>query len=382
MLAAVTLVAASHVDAVAVSAIVDGTSGAFRFPVTPQQARGTFAVDEAAWASFNDSYDAIGWSLLEVHGNPNMEDAVVARAAGVLEGKLTAHRILQAAINHGCGPGVKPDPNVTNFFAVHDRWASAMGGVSKQSSAAEAAYWHHFSLVDVQLRGLHEGYGLAVNESGGALPPLPFESVLYLNLGEELEQFAGFRPGVGVGQRLPTFGTLEPFEAANKCSALVRLTPGSRDLLIAQETWSSLSSMLRIYKMYDLPYTLRGGGGPAAERVPARRVSFSSYPGVLNSGDDFYVTSAGLVVQETTIGNSNPELVRAYVSPLTVPEWKRNIVANRLAATGFDWSGIYARYSTCTRARRPFAPLPSRSCSPPSPSTPHPPHRTLDSHRR
>ena len=57
--------------------------------------------------------------------------------------------------------------------------------------------------------------------------------------------------------------------------------------------------MLRTYKLYDFPYTL---DGTSNERVPAVRSSFSSQAGWIYSGDDFYVLSSGLVVQETTIG--------------------------------------------------------------------------------
>ena len=53
--------------------------------------------------------------------------------------------------------------------------------------------------------------------------------------------------------------------------------------------------MLRIYKMYDLPFNNSGSVGE--DVVAARRVSFSSYPGTLNSGDDFYVLSSGLIQQ-------------------------------------------------------------------------------------
>ena len=68
---------------------------------------------------------------------------------------------------------------------------------------------------------------------------------------------------------------------------------------LLQTTWSSFNTMLRIYKLYDFPYTL---DGTSNERVPAVRTAFSSSPGWINSGDDFYVLSSGLVVQETTIG--------------------------------------------------------------------------------
>lgn len=99
-----------------------------------------------------------------------------------------------------------------------------------------------------------------------------------------------------------------------------------------------------MWDRYDFPYTLTGEPGSA--RVPASRSSFPSYPAALASGDDFYVLSTGLVVQETTIGNSNPDLVTAFVSPLTLMEWTRNVLANRLAATGLDWPGIYGKHNS------------------------------------
>lgn len=68
-----------------------------------------FESDEAAWAVFNDTaYTATGWATLEVHTNPNMTNGQCATAAGVLEGKITAHRIYQQAVNSGLGPGLKP----------------------------------------------------------------------------------------------------------------------------------------------------------------------------------------------------------------------------------------------------------------------------------
>ena len=69
--------------------------------------------------------------------------------------------------------------------------------------------------------------------------------------------------------------------------------------LALQVTWNDFGSMLRVYKLYDFPYTLDGTAGQV---VPAVRSSFSSYPGYIFSLDDFYQLSSGLVVQETTIG--------------------------------------------------------------------------------
>lgn len=104
---------------------------------------------------------------------------------------------------------------------------------------------------------------------------------------------------------------------------------------------------------------------------------FSSYPGTIFSGDDFYILSSGLVggtwppqdprvappnpahphpfpfpspqvALETTIGNSNAALWK-YLRPQgSVLEWLRNIVANRLARSGAEWATIFTQFNSGT----------------------------------
>lgn len=128
---------------------------------------------------------------------------------------------------------------------------------------------------------------------------------------------------------------------ASHCSALIKLLDNNKDILMAQDTWSTFNSMTRIMKRYEFAFRTAGN-----DRVPGTAVAFSSYPGVLFSGDDFYLTSAGLAVMETTIGNSNPDLYRRYVKPECVLEWLRNIVANRLAHDGQSWLDVYQPYQS------------------------------------
>lgn len=54
------------------------------------------------------------------------------------------------------------------------------------------------------------------------------------------------------------------------------------------------------------------------------------------------------VTLETTIGNSNPALWKFVQPKGTVMEWLRNIVANRLAATGKEWAEIFSKYNSGT----------------------------------
>ena len=50
---------------------------------------------------------------------------------------------------------------------------------------------------------------------------------------------------------------------------------------------------------------------------------------------------------ETTIGNYNPALWQ-YVTPHSVFENMRVIVANRLANSGREWSSIFSQYNSGT----------------------------------
>ena len=330
--------------AVSMSAFMEPTTGTLSLEQT--RSFNGWSPNEAARATYNDSaYLATGWATLEVHTCPDVDDETAALAAGTIEGSLTAHRIFQAAMNSGVGPEYTLPKGVQEFVNANNDFIAMMQATAKKlGTPANRAYWHHVGLVYKQLEGIHAGYTRAAKKAAD-LPPLTLSSILALNMGDEVGNFEGYKPGEGVTPRaLPTFGSLQPFLDAGKCSALIKLIDGGSDIFIAQETWSSFESQLRVYKLYDFPYTLTGDAGGG--RVPARRVSFSSYPAAIASGDDFYVLSSGLVVQETTIGNSNPELIRAFVSPLTVMEWTRNVVANRLASSGVAWPGLYNLYNS------------------------------------
>ena len=124
------------------------------------------------------------------------------------------------------------------------------------------------------------------------------------------------------------------------CSALIKVLPGNKDLYASHVTWNSFQSMLRILKKYSFGFHLVES---ARDLIPGNTMSFSSYPGVIYSGDDFNVIATGLSVIETTIGNSNKDLWK-YVTPNAgVLEGIRATVANRLATTGKHWAKIFTK---------------------------------------
>ena len=64
------------------------------------------------------------------------------------------------------------------------------------------------------------------------------------------------------------------------------------NLFFSHSSWWSYASMIRIMKNYDTPLH------DAA--VAAKRVSFSSYPGFLESLDDFYLMDSGLAMVQVS----------------------------------------------------------------------------------
>jgi len=128
-------------------------------------------------------------------------------------------------------------------------------------------------------------------------------------------------------------------QSSGRCSALVRLTAGNKDLMVGHTTFSDYSEMTRVFKYYDLPL------GPDV----VRRMGFSSYPGVAGSTDDYYLLDSGLVITETTLSMLSDEPYdKLDNNNERVPDFMRIMLANRLARTGQDWVELMRKSATGT----------------------------------
>jgi hypothetical protein len=215
--------------------------------------------------------------------------------------------------------------------------------------AASDPLWAHVKLVLLQLDGLLRGYNAA--SSSGSLTLL---DLIVVNIEAEIGDITS---AVDPDSRQPLrssplWNILDGLKQKLHCSAVVHVLPDMSDVLVAHNTWSDYSCMLRVYKHYTLNFV----------DVPPRIASFSSYPAELHSEDDFYLTPQ-LVVLETTnmVFTRNTSDIQANSTLLT---WMRVILANALARNGSEWASIFKRYNSGSESFSPPSPPNNFPCLP------------------
>jgi len=122
---------------------------------------------------------------------------------------------------------------------------------------------------------------------------------------------------------------------------LIKVTGDLSNLFAGHTSWYVYQAMLRIGKYYTFALS-----NPT---TAATTVAFSSYPGFLESLDDFYITSQQLIVIETSNAIFNTSLysiVRDNKHVLL--SWQRTLLANRMASSGEEWAQYYSMYNSGT----------------------------------
>jgi len=275
----------------------------------------------AATGSFKVGLNVTGWNELWIATDPSYPDAVQMFAAGYLEGSLTAARIIEFHEITDAWTG-KIQPKVGTFLTDQIAW------VRQQVANAPSTdtQWQGIGLIMAQFDGLVAGY----NANPYGFPPL---TELDFDVFQVNGDWGDILTAVNRETR-PDFSKMTPQEilaysrSRGHCSVLVKLTGDLSELYMAHSTWTDYSSMNRIFKHYNLQV--------AAPYVAAHKVSFSSYPGYLESLDDFYYMDSGLVMLETTNDVFNMSLFD-LVKPQSLFAWQRVRLASQNARTGEEW---------------------------------------------
>lgn len=273
---------------------------------------------------YNKTYLKTGWDTFDIESNPEIEDSDQAFLAGYVEGIETQKAIYDHYYNiirSRCDNDTEVCNKINIYLDTNTQWIKGM--IEKYASSD--MYWRQVNLFYQQLAGVTIGYNVWA-------PPeeqLTFRDVLWMNFNWDLGDLWSVNKNESNQNLLGT---------NDHCSALIKLLDNNSDLFVSHNTWTGYETMRRIAKRYTLNF----------HQVVGKSMSFSGYPGILVSGDDFYIINSGLVAQETTNGNNNASLW-AFVQPVgQVLEVVRVTVANRLAQDGRNWAKLFSQYNSGT----------------------------------
>ncbi|XP_014689697.2 phospholipase B-like 1 [Equus asinus] len=285
-----------------------------------------------AYGFYNNSVKTTGWGILEIragYGSQTLSNDITMFVAGFLEGYLTALHMFDHFRN--LYPQLIQTPSIVNkvrdFMAKQDQWTR-----SKIKDYKDDPFWRHMGYVMAQLDGLYVGAMKRASLEG--IKPMTMFQIQFLN---------------AVGDLLDLIPSLSPTQVYNlkffkrwdmgHCSALIKVLPGFENIFFAHSSWYTYAAMLRIYKHWD--FNIRD------KDTISNRLSFSSYPGFLESLDDFYILSSGLILLQTTNSVYNKTLLKLVV-PQSLLAWQRVRVANMMANGGREWAEIFSKYNSGT----------------------------------
>eukprot|EP00672_Neobodo_designis_P008299 CAMPEP_0174878032 /NCGR_PEP_ID=MMETSP1114-20130205/82555_1 /TAXON_ID=312471 /ORGANISM="Neobodo designis, Strain CCAP 1951/1" /LENGTH=597 /DNA_ID=CAMNT_0016113419 /DNA_START=40 /DNA_END=1833 /DNA_ORIENTATION=- len=284
-----------------------------------------------AWSAANGNWTGLSWTaadgltpVVHVSRNKNVEawdyvkfenlnatDAYYT--AGYAEGYLTFDTIHLTYVNQikGNVEALDASAPATAFMNAHIAY--------EQQHEAETPFGAQLANQMRQIDGMYDGYVAGYNAAGRPtnITQMTWRLIYLISYNQELDNvLAKFSSERRRSQNIVNSPDMH-------CSALLKLT--SDDLFFAHDTWTGFNAMIRQFKTYVLP--------PGT-------VVMSSYPGVISSIDDWYMTGHGLAVMETTNGFTNASLYD-FILPTQVSEFNRAMIGNYIAETPLEWMNIF-----------------------------------------
>jgi len=289
----------------------------------------------AAFGSFSDGEMINGWGRLTIVTNSTYADEVQMYAAGWLEAELTAPRIWEQynnIYNFFWPNGTSPSAKVLEWFDTQATFVTSMVANNPKDDL-----WQQIGMIMAQFDGLVEGYA-AVAPASQQIGTFGFQM---LNGAGDLLDLMN---AVGESER-PNFEAMTGeeikmyFYEHTHCSGLIKIAPDYSEIWASHSSWFVFAAMNRIQKQYNFNVN--------APFVASKKMTFSSYPGFLESLDDFYIMDSGLVMVQTTNSIFNMSIYE-HVHTSSLLAWQRVRAANSMASTGKEWWQVVASYNSGT----------------------------------
>eukprot|EP01089_Gocevia_fonbrunei_P003468 TRINITY_DN13445_c0_g1_i1.p1 TRINITY_DN13445_c0_g1~~TRINITY_DN13445_c0_g1_i1.p1 ORF type:complete len:542 (+),score=120.42 TRINITY_DN13445_c0_g1_i1:50-1675(+) len=293
-----------------------------------------------AYGEFVDEMHKDGWGKLNIQTNAQYGDEIQMFAAGYLEGAFTHERIYDHYVNvwsYLFKNISTPMPDVLHtWFKTQHSWVHDESLKNKASDP----YWGQVAGILAQFDGLVAGYNAVASKK--------LESIAFTVLngvGDLIDLTAAFTDELNLNRPKRyedwDYESLKNWIYNTHCSSIIKVTGDLSDLYAGHTAWFMFSSMSRISKNYNFALNNPTTASP--------QVVFSSYPGFLESLDDFYITTQKLIVIETSNSIFNHTLYDYVKSnPYVILSWQRTLLSNRMAHTSKEWAEIYSKHNSGT----------------------------------
>lgn len=304
--------------------------------------KGIYDTNAIAYAKYTPNFEEIGWDYLTLSSytgpdTSKYRDLDKAYAMGYLEGYITSHRIYTFYSNvksyrYRDYGGVMPN-SIRQFLIDNNSFLKEQINLHKDSDP----FWEHIAYTTYQFQGIVDGYNANTCESDKKISYLEYHVI---NCFGDITELANYDKSLRADFSKMTakeIGTW--FDDHNHCCTFIKTAADFSDIFFSHNTWLAYNHMHRIFKEY------RFSTKNKHEKV--KTYAFSSYPGVISSPDDFYITDQDLYIAETTHQIWNTSLYD-NMSSQTVLTWLRAVVSMKLSANAEDFLTHFTKYNSGT----------------------------------
>lgn len=289
--------------------------------------------DIPVFGEYNQTLLTLGWDTMRLVSDASFSDEEQAYAAGYFEGSVTNTQTWNHYQNNFNNTPVSEA--VLQFFDNHITW---LEGAIAQNNATDP-FWFQVGLQWLQWKGLLDGLNSA---AGTVFTRRMLMSVT--SMGDLFDLDAALNSKSEMRTRdwrnMPKAVYDRWFAKMTHCSALYKVTGDMQDIYFGHVAWYNFNTMMRIFKHVTLNYKATG--------TNAKTISFSSYPGMVSSFDDYYVTDSGFSVIETSVMVFNLTMYDGNIRPDLLLYWMRTMVANRMATSAPHWTQLIQKHNSGT----------------------------------
>ena len=278
-------------------------------------------------------------------------------SVGVLEGILSQEEIYDYRHNFEMFFDSEKDINdLKDFFKQGDsNIKNKINEVTNDYRAEDIKTTAFLSCVHAQINGLYQGYSLKAKDEQKLdlydlylLNSEGYFSGLQNYLRANKANFQSTNDFFNEKTLIQYYNTSRIEDIWKKlikkshCSGIVKLIKNDKgectNLFLGHNTWTGYNELLRTLKKIDYAFE---GDNQVIGMAPIK-MKYSSYPGILFSGDEFYTIGSNLAIIQTSLSIINTYQYKNAVNPMTyIPEFMRIMTINFLSRSGKEWVENY-----------------------------------------